>query len=157
MLPTSQKKTTCDVQKLGQHITKRPPQTTPVLFRHLQTQLMISEFTYNREKGSLKIHLWVVPGMEVDPHSPKTLRWLWEELVEALGTNAVQWTPDVELAHPGAPLHSEANPMGCIKGSVFIGLKVPKSPDFRQLPPQVVNVCQLVLAADKKLVSRKFI
>jgi len=110
---------------------KYPYSIKPVQFMKLPTAMMEAEFSYFTKTNELKIHLWLLPGVN--------LRWTWEQLANSFGHKALKWTPEAKKI---VPPH-------IIEGSVFIGLVSNRH--------QVQNVVNCLLELDRRLAMRKVV
>ena len=110
---------------------KYPFSVKPVQFMKLPTAMMEAEFSYFTKSSELKVHLWLLPGVN--------LRWTWEQLANAFGHKALKWTPEAKKI---VPPH-------VIEGSIFIGLKANRR--------QVQNVVNYLMELDHKLMMHKIV
>jgi len=102
----------------------------PVTFQHLPTYMLLTDYCYDLVEQRLKLHLWLVPGLD--------LRTVWEILADSFCNENLRWTPEVEMTVESGHV---------IKGSIFVGMKV----GFEQMHAVLSRITEI----DKMLAKKR--
>jgi len=101
------------------------------VFERLDTATSFTEVYYDRGRKELLVHIWLYPQVP--------LRWYWERLANAFGSNALKWTQEA----------MKVSPPHLLQGSVFIGL--------RSNPVQAHNAIVRLLEIDQAAITLRSI